>query len=113
MDLLSLPGMQRTDLPQEPIRALGIDLGTTNSTVAEVVWDPMDPGSTVARCLEVAQPTMEGRYVHVMVPSMVALYGEKTLVGEGAKRLRAKSPELKLEQYAAGSRGLRLAGSQG
>ncbi len=99
MSILPLTGTPISNPPAGPIRVLGIDLGTTNSTVAEVVWDPAIPGGTTARCLEIAQPTPEGSYVHVLVPSMVALQGDSVFVGEGAKRLRARSAGLKLERY--------------
>ena len=51
-----------------------------------------------ARCLEVDQPTSEGLYTHVLVPSVVAVYGGSEFVGEGAKRLRARSGQLGLKQ---------------
>lgn len=79
------------------IRAIGIDLGTTNSTVAEVHWQP--GGSTVQpRCVEVDQHTLEGLYTHVLVPSVVVLHGGTVHVGEGAKRLRSRTGELALRQ---------------
>ncbi len=96
-DLLG-PGNSDRKLPTAPVRVLGIDLGTTNSTVADVTWDPADPSKTVARCLEVEQPTLEGLYTNVLVPSVVAIYKDRVFVGEGAKRLRAKAPELGVHQ---------------
>ncbi|HRY45708.1 MAG TPA: hypothetical protein P5164_17390, partial [Thermoanaerobaculia bacterium] len=42
------------------------------------------------------QETPEGEYVHVLVPSVVAIHRGKTWVGEGAKRLRARAGELGL-----------------
>jgi len=83
------------------IRAIGIDLGTTNSAVAEIVWDPAVGASTVSpetarvpglqiRTLEIEQPTREGVYTSPLVPSVVAVLPDGTVwVGEGAKRLRA------------------------
>ena len=85
-------------LPQKPIRVLGIDLGTTNSTVAELRWDPEEGLTQEARCLEVDQQTYQGLYTHVLVPSVVAIHDGKVMVGEGAKRLRARAPELGLRQ---------------
>ena len=42
-----------TDSNTRQVRALGMDLGTTNSTVSEVVWEP---GKTpVCNVLELAQ----------------------------------------------------------
>jgi len=82
------------------IRAIGIDLGTTNSAAAEVVWDQAsggdpssaaDPDKTMQiRTLEIEQPTREGIYTSPLVPSVVAIQPDGTIwVGEGAKRLRA------------------------
>ncbi len=78
---------------------LGIDLGTTNSTVAEVVWLPSEAEPGPVRCLTVEQPTSAGRYMHVLVPSVVAIRENgETWVGEGAKRLRSL-PEAGIEEY--------------
>jgi len=71
---------------------LGIDLGTTNSAIAEIVWDPSKAGPVKARCLEVEQATCEGRHIHTLVPSVVAIHDGKVFIGEGAKRLRAEAP---------------------
>lgn len=70
------------------LRVLGIDLGTTNSTVSEVVWEP---GKVpVCRVLELAQPTEAGEYTSPLVPSvLVVLPNHEIWIGEGAKRLRA------------------------
>lgn len=78
--------------------AIGIDLGTTNSTVAEASYDPAS-GVVKVRCLEIPQSTMDGESVHVLVPSVVALYDGKEWVGEGAKRLLARSGEKGLLLY--------------
>lgn len=77
-----------------PVRVLGIDLGTTNSTVAEVVWKQDQAELPTARCLEIEQPTDTGTYTHVLVPSVVVIQNGRTWVGEGAKRLRA-NPSLR------------------
>lgn len=77
---------------------LGIDLGTTNSTAAEIAWRPDHGAPSPARCLEVEQPTAEGTYIHVLVPSMVAIHGGQVVVGEGAKRLRSRAAELGLSR---------------
>ena len=44
-------------VPVQPLRVLGIDLGTTNSTATEIAWHPDHSAPTPARCLEVEQPT--------------------------------------------------------
>lgn len=80
-------------LPNEPIRTVGIDLGTTNSTVAEAVFDPKDPQDIKVRCLEVDQPMDAEVHTDLTVPSVVALKGEGALIGRGAKILRARMTE--------------------
>lgn len=98
-----------SDAPQEPIlqilpssvrppakrvSALGIDLGTTNSTVAEAYWQP-GAAAPVVRCIPVEQELPGGGpQPGVLVPSFVALDDGETWVGEGARRLRAAKPDL-------------------
>ena len=41
-----------------------------------------------------AQPTDVGEYTHILVPSVVAFVNGQLRVGEGAKRLRARTVEL-------------------
>jgi molecular chaperone DnaK (HSP70) len=71
-----------------PVRVLGIDLGTTNSTVAEVAFDPSDAHVPAARCIPIAQDGVEGEVASAIVPSIVAVLGGQPLVGWGAKQLR-------------------------
>jgi molecular chaperone DnaK len=85
--------------PESPIRVLGIDLGTTNSTVAEIVWKPSDIDAPRTRVLEIDQKTSEGLYTHTLIPSVVAINEGKLVVGEGAKRLRSRMSEKGLELY--------------
>lgn len=75
------------DLDQ-PVRAIGIDLGTTNSTVAEIIFDPDSPIFPEVRCLPVEQQTDGRSWWSPLVPSVVALHEGKKLVGAGAQRLR-------------------------
>jgi molecular chaperone DnaK len=86
-------------LSGRPLRVWGIDLGTTNSTVAEIAWSPSDTTDSLpkCRCLELDQPTIDGMYTSPVVPSVVALRrnGEQW-IGEGAKRLRARPQEQSL-----------------
>src|SRR5687768_16398732 len=96
LDLLRPAGCT-AELPKQPVRVLGIDLGTTNSTVAEILWQPSQP-DIIARCLEVEQETLFGNYTHLLVPSAVAIHDGKVVVGEGAKRLLARAAELGLER---------------
>lgn len=79
------------------IRVLGIDLGTTNSAVAEIVWENNEHSPINVQCLEVAQQTPDGEYSHVLVPSILALHEGQVIIGEGAKRLRTKASELNLK----------------
>ena len=92
------PGKPTTGPTNRPVRVLGIDLGTTNSTVSEIKWDPSMPTVPPARVLEIAQPTKEGAWTHSLVPSVVALHNGQMIVGEGAKRLRADSADLGLDR---------------
>jgi molecular chaperone DnaK (HSP70) len=76
---------------KKPIRVIGIDLGTTNSTVAEIVYDPSSKADISIRCLAVEQPTDNRSHWNPLVPSVVALFDGKEIVGEGARLLRARS----------------------
>jgi molecular chaperone DnaK (HSP70) len=98
LPVLLTPSSAEIKLPTEPLRVIAIDLGTTNSTVAEIAWHPDEGLAGPARCLVVKQETAEGDYFNALVPSVVAIHGGKVWVGEGAKRLRARAPELALKQ---------------
>ncbi len=78
---------------KKPIRVLGIDLGTTNSAVAQIIFDPNNPESLKAECLRVVQKTESGDITLKTVPSVVAIKDEKVFVGEGAKRMIPKIAE--------------------
>ena len=93
-----LPSGAALRLPDRPVRVLGIDLGTTNSTMSEIVWEPGATVPPAPRLIEVDQPTLEGTYTHSLVPSVVAIHGGGVVVGEGAKRLRSRAAELGLER---------------
>jgi molecular chaperone DnaK (HSP70) len=81
--LISLPVENKSS----QIRAIGIDLGTTNSTVSEVAWEPGH--APVCNVLELTQPTQAGQYTSPLVPSVLAeLPNNELWIGEGAKRLR-------------------------
>lgn len=75
------------------VRVLGIDLGTTNSTVAEIVYDPSVKNEISVRCLAVEQPTGNRSHWNPLVPSVVALHDGKEVVGEGARQLRSLGRE--------------------
>ncbi|MGV8040228.1 MAG: hypothetical protein AB2L07_09160 [Thermoanaerobaculaceae bacterium] len=80
-----------------PVRVLGIDLGTTNSTVAEAVWRPESGEPPQVRCIDVTQQTLDGTFIHALLPSTVAISEGRVWVGEGARRLAARTGELGLE----------------
>ena len=82
-----------------PLRVIGIDLGTTNSAVAEILVAPDAVGAPEARCLDVEQATRQGPQFHTLVPSVLALHDEQVYVGAGAKDLRARLGDLNLERY--------------
>ena len=84
--------------PRRLLRVIGIDLGTTNSAVAEI-HVPAD-GTEVPnpRCIDVEQPTRQGPEFHTLVPSVLVLHDGDVYVGAGAKDLRARIAELKLER---------------
>jgi hypothetical protein len=80
--------------PESRVSALGIDMGTTNSTVAEASWLPGAPGPAI-ECLAVEQEIPgAGVQPGVLVPSFVARHDGRVWVGEGARRLRAAEPGL-------------------
>ncbi len=81
-----------------PLRVIGIDLGTTNSAVAEIVLPPDSLKLPPVQCIEVEQETREGLYTDILVPSVVALHNGDRFVGEGAKRLRSDLSSFDLEQ---------------
>ena len=64
-----------------PIRVIGIDLGTTNSTVTEIVWSPNSSEAPVTNLIEILQETTDGEFVFDLVPSVVAIHEDKIFVG--------------------------------
>lgn len=75
------------------IHAYGIDLGTTNSTLAEVLADAEQTDWPVAQAVEIEQPTLAGPIISAVVPSMVAVYEGRVWVGEGARDMRTMAPD--------------------
>ncbi|MFN4244194.1 MAG: Hsp70 family protein [Tepidisphaerales bacterium] len=88
------PGLVKRN---RPFYALGIDLGTTQSTVSLAVWDGVNPVDI--RTLPVRQRLPDGEHTDVFVPSVVAIHGGRAYVGEGGRRLRGRATELGLRQY--------------
>ena len=74
-------------------RVIGIDLGTTNSTVAQVRL-PLPESSSAefaCECVPLEQATQMGPFTGALVPSVVAIDKTgKVWIGEGAKRMRAE-----------------------
>lgn len=90
-----LPWLSEWDMPlraDRPLRVVGIDLGTTNSTITEIVWDPASPQQPLPTVIDVPQLSHKGNVITSdVVPSVVAIHNGKVLVGEGAGRLRGVS----------------------
>ncbi len=80
----------------KPVRVFGIDLGTTNSSIAEIRWDPRRGGRPSVRCLDVPQGD-KGDCTGPLVPSIVSTAGHPSLVGWSAKRLAARMGEIGCE----------------
>ncbi len=72
---------------------IGIDLGTTYSSVAYITASKTTPFKDIkSSCIEVEQPTTEGTYTSPLVASVVALQpGKSDFIGEGAKRILERS----------------------
>lgn len=88
MDLIKRFSSHPAPDESETVRTLAIDLGTTNSTIAESIWMPGYP--PMCRVLEIEQPLRTGKCTGAMVPSVVAVTDETLLVGEGARQLRSE-----------------------
>src|ERR1019366_4431027 len=76
-----------------PKRVLGIDLGTTSSTVAQVQLplNPAGSAESLCECLPLEQPTQMGPFTGALVPSVLVIDKAGTVwAGEGAKRMRAE-----------------------
>jgi molecular chaperone DnaK len=91
---------ESTKLPVLPVRVLGIDLGTTNSSVAEAVWDPDGEAAPRARCLAIDQETLGEAVRDSLVPSVVAIVNDRPIVGRGASQLRRAPAEFGLKEDA-------------
>ena len=75
------------------ITAYGIDLGTTNSTLARVSVDAATADWPRAEAVEIEQPTPAGAMISAVVPSMVAVHDGQVWLGEGARHMRALAPD--------------------
>lgn len=95
-----LEGWDRAPVTDEPIRVLGIDLGTTVSTVTEIVWDPAGDAPPIASVLEIPQATLDGEIIQDLVPSVVATWQGQEYVGAGAHRMRT-SPQVQVAKNAS------------
>ncbi len=84
---------------KKTVRVLGIDLGTTNSTIAEIIYKPSAKDDINIRCLAVEQPTGSRSHWHPLVPSIVALHDGREIVGEGARLLRSRCREEGMIEY--------------
>ena len=87
----------KNELPKSVIRALGVDLGTTNSVVVEALFDP-ENGDIEIKPLEIEQPSRLGNSTSHLVPSVVACYDGQIWVGSGAKELRSQLTRFDLKE---------------
>ncbi len=72
--------------------AFGIDLGTTNSAIAALAWNPLQRSTVLAECLAIQQTLPDGKFVSsTNIPSVVAIKQSDVLIGEGAKWLKARN----------------------
>jgi len=72
------------------LSAFGIDLGTTNSAIASLAWNPLLRSTIKAECLAIRQTLPDGSAISSdIVPSVVALQQNDLLIGTGAKGLKA------------------------
>jgi molecular chaperone DnaK (HSP70) len=84
-----LEGWDAELIHNEPIRVVGIDLGTTVSTVTEVFWTPGSGEEPVATVKEIPQSIHNAPdKITDLVPSVVALVNGQEFVGTGAQILR-------------------------
>lgn len=88
IDRLGLFLIGEDALPDRPIRVLGIDLGTTNSTVSEVRYDPDTREITIAEPITIEQQTLGETIRGALVPSVVAVVNDTPVVGNAAARFR-------------------------
>ena len=73
-----------------PIRVLGIDLGTTNSTVTNFLKEK--DSKEVIETYEIKQEIPNSGYtIDKLLPSVVAIINGETFIGEGAKRKRGEN----------------------
>ena len=86
-----LPPASRIARRERPIRVFGIDLGTTNSSIAEIAWDPSRGGRPTVGCLDIPQGANGD--TGPLVPSIVSREGDTAVVGWVAKRLAARMGE--------------------
>ena len=90
LTLLSANGSRIKD-HRQALRVVGIDLGTTNSTLSEILITPDATGLPDPVPIEIQQVTELGEFSGVQVPSIVALHNGVEYIGEGAKMLRPQS----------------------
>ena len=91
---LLLPEIMRLNKRRKPVRVAGIDLSTTNSSIADIIWTPEASRSLQTTCAMVEQKLPgngDEAYTDTLVPSEVAIWEGELFVGQGAKMLRAQS----------------------
>lgn len=82
----------------QPIRVVGIDLGTTNSVLAYIdILDPSESDFEI-KVLEVAQETRSGEHFGKLLPSAIAIHKGMLYIGHGALHCRSQMNQFGLEQ---------------
>ena len=79
-----------------PKRVLGIDLDTTNSTVAQVQL-PLDPAGSpelLCECISIEQMTHSGPFFGSLVPSVVAVVKEFFTTAADGRHCRTRFNDL-------------------
>ncbi|MBK6315427.1 MAG: Hsp70 family protein [Blastocatellia bacterium] len=99
--LLEPAAHERTPLPRGTVRVLGIDLGTTNSTICDAIFDPDEPEIDIPGEIVIEQDCFGEIVAGALVPSVVAVVNDRAVVGHAAARMRTAPAELNLEEQAS------------
>ena len=69
---------------------IGIDFGTSTTVVSLSTFDP-ETSNVISKPIELNQKLYDGSiYKSYKIPTMVAWYNNKILVGEGANKIKLK-----------------------
>lgn len=98
-DLIQVaPKLANSSKVSQPLRVVGIDLGTTNSVLAYIdILDPSESDFEI-KILEVAQETRSGKHFGKLLPSAIAIHNGMLYIGHGALHCRSQMNKFGLEQ---------------